>query len=207
MPVVLLVLAFLVLCLLLAKGSSSPRGNGASAPPTGERLAGEEGEEIACGIIQAALRDGDRFFTNVEVEYEEKPAELDAVIVNRYGVFVIEIKNYKGDLDGTEEDYEWIKYKPTVSGDVDVRTVKNPIKQVNRQVFILSRYLKEQGARAWVRGFAFLVEENSPVHSEQILEDAEDIDRAIHTKDRELLDAGRIAAIARLLAERGGEVC
>ena len=45
----------------------------------------------------------------IGVEYDGKPAEIDLVIVNRYGVFIFEVKNYNGVLIGGEDDYEWQK--------------------------------------------------------------------------------------------------
>lgn len=69
-----------------------------------ERKAGRAGEEKAANIIGSILRENDRLFTNVQISYEGKPAELDNVIVNKYGVFIIEVKNYNGTLVGNEDD-------------------------------------------------------------------------------------------------------
>ena len=81
-----------------------------------ERRAGLRGEMIAADIIRHALHDGDMMFTNVCVEYDGRPAELDNVIVNKYGVFIIEVKNYTGRIIGSEDDKEWRKYKITAAG-------------------------------------------------------------------------------------------
>ena len=160
---------------------------------------GIRGEEAAVKAIQSVLRDGDRLFTNVRIEYDGKPAELDNVIVNRYGVFIIEVKNYSGQIVGGEDEYEWRKYKTTEAGNTYEKTVRNPIKQVKRQTYILAKYLDYYGVRVWIRGYAILLHGNSPVKSGYILTSLSDVDRAIHTADRKMLDVKTVERIAKLL--------
>ena len=112
--------------------------------PEHER-AGLRGEEIARRILKSVLRDDDRMFTNVRIKYEDKPAELDLVVVNRYGVFVFEVKNYRGRLVGGEDDFQWQKYKTTEAGNTYEKAVKNPIRQVRREVYVLHHYLDRCG--------------------------------------------------------------
>ena len=76
-----------------------------------ERRAGHRGEIIATDSIKRVLREGDYLLTNVSISYDGRLAELDNVVVNKYGVFIIEVKNYKGRLYGEENDYTWKKYK------------------------------------------------------------------------------------------------
>lgn len=111
-----------------------------------ERRAGRIGEQKATHIISSVLREDDRLFTNVQVNYENEPAELDNVIVNKFGVFIIEVKNYNGSLVGNEDDYEWVKYHTTDAGDTCSKIVKNPIKQVKRQVYVLAKFLEYYGS-------------------------------------------------------------
>ena len=166
----------------------------------GERRAGRQGEALAAQIIRQALHEGDHLFTNVSIEYDGRPAELDNVIVNKYGVFIIEVKNYRGRIVGGEDDYEWRKYKTTSAGKVYEKTVKNPIRQVKRQTYILAHYLEENGARVWIRGYAMLLYGNSPIESEYVLNGREDTERVIHTKDRDILDSDTVGRIAAVLS-------
>ena len=165
----------------------------------GYKKAGIRGETAAANAIETILRPGDNLFTNVSIEYDDKPAELDIVIVNRYGVFIFEVKNYNGVLVGGENDYEWTKYKTTRAGNVYERTVKNPIKQVKRQIYVLSHYLENYGLRTWIKGYAILLQGNSPVQSEYILTRLDEVDRVIHTVDRRVLAADKVEGIAKLL--------
>lgn len=163
------------------------------------RRAGWNGEQAASDLIDRALRAGDCLLTNVAVEFEGKPTELDNVIINKFGVFIIEVKNYSGVLSGGVDDYEWKKYKTTHAGNTYVKDVKNPIKQVKRQTYILAHYFEKHGIRVWVRGYAILVNNNSPFKSGFVLESVEDIARAIHTPARRTLDSASIMKLIELL--------
>ena len=136
----------------------------------------------------------------MKIEYDSKPAELDNVVVNKYGIFIIEVKNYTGRIVGDENDYEWQKFKTTVAGNTYEKSVKNPIKQVKRQIYILAHYLEYYGSRVWVKGYAILLHGNSPVVSSYLLNSIADIDRAIHTRDRTILNDATIEKISELLS-------
>ena len=167
-------------------------------PP--ERRAGRRGEAIAADAIRQVLRDDDYLLTNGRISIPEKETELDNVVVNRYGVFIIEVKNYKGELVGNEDDYEWEKYKTTDAGNTYEKTVKNPIRQVRRQIHILVQYLKYYGVDVWVKGYVILLHRNSPVESELVLDSLADIDRALHTPYRTRLDKKTVEKIVELLS-------
>ena len=190
--------AVVVIILIIAVLISNVKFPGVLQPE--ERRVGKRGEKIAEEIIRRALHEGDLLFTNVRIEYDGRPAELDNVIVNRYGVFIIEVKNYKGRIVGGEDDFEWVKYKVTNAGNEYEKHVKNPIKQVKRQIYILAHYLEYNGARVWIRGYAMLLNGNSPVESEYMLNGTEDVERVIHTKDRDILDADTVGRIAAILS-------
>lgn len=167
--------------------------------PPGKR-AGRRGEAFAADAIRQVLRDDDYLISNAKVAIHEKETELDNVVINRYGVFIIEVKNYKGELVGNEDDYEWKKYKTTGAGNTYEKTVKNPIRQVKRQIHILAQYLKYYGVDVWVKGYVILLHRNSPVGSELVLDSIADIDRALHTSDRSCLDKKTVEKIVELLS-------
>lgn len=164
-----------------------------------ERRAGRIGERFAINVIQEILNENDVLLTNVEISADGKNTELDNVIINPNGVFIIEVKNYYGELFGTEDDYEWIKNKITSTGNIYQQAVKNPIKQVKRQVYIMSRLLKEQGIDVWIEGYVFFVEMNSPVESPYVLVTQRDIDEVIHNGIENKLSQADISEIETLL--------
>lgn len=165
----------------------------------GKKRAGRQGETVAINAIKSVLSEDDLLFSNVEISFEDKLTELDNVIVNRFGVFIVEVKNYKGILYGNEDDYQWKKYKDDSYGNTFEKSVKNPIKQVKRQVYILSKFLEYYGSRVWVEGYALLIQGNSPVRSMYILSNISDIDRAIHTPGRSSLSKQQIENISKLI--------
>ncbi|UKI22507.1 MAG: NERD domain-containing protein [Anaerotruncus sp.] len=138
---------------LLAQSGKSERGGFFESP---EKRAGRNGEKYATHVIKQCLDSDDLLLTNVCVQFEGKRTELDNLIINRSGVYIIEVKTYRGRLFGGADDYEWEKYKVTNAGNVYEKTVKNPIKQVHRQIYVLANYLKSRGIRVWVNGYAFL---------------------------------------------------
>lgn len=171
-----------------------------SIKPPHER-AGERGERAASALLRKYLAEDDTLLTNVCIEYDGKPAELDNVIVNKYGVFVIEVKNYVGELYGSEDDYEWTKVKTTDAGNKYEKTVKNPIKQVKRQVYLLAGYLGERGIKVWVQGYALLLNDNSPVESEWVLSTASNMRNVFHASDRQRLSKQTEQLIVDALSE------
>ena len=212
--VILIVIAILIIVAVLLKENNwSGHGGGAGdsgfdsyGSSGGWRLfepeykrAGRRGEAVAAKVISRVLRDGDRLFTNLSIVAEGRPAEFDSIVVNRFGVFIIEVKNYNGYIEGGEDDFEWRKYKTTAAGNTYESSVKNPIKQVKRQVYLLAKYLDHYGVKVWVEGYAFLLQDNSPVESNCVLRTPDDIDRAIHTKGRRMLSDAEVEEIARLI--------
>ena len=163
------------------------------------RRAGRYGEEIAAEIIRRVLREDDYLLTNVEITYDGRQAEMDCIVVNRFGVFIFEVKNYSGQLVGDEGDYEWQKIKITASGNVYAKQVKNPIRQLKRQVYLLAQYLKFNQIKVWVEGYVILLNQNSPVESECIIFSLLDIDRAVHTEGKNHLLPKEIEQIITLL--------
>lgn len=164
-----------------------------------QKRAGIRGEKRASRAIETVLRDEDMLFTGLRIEHEGSRAEFDNIVVNRYGVFIIEVKDWSGRLSGGIDDPEWKKTKITGAGNVYTKYEKNPVKQVNRQAGILARWLRSNGVNVWVRGFVLLLQGNSPVDDPVMLRDMTALERAIHTKDRKLLDGESADAIVRLL--------
>ncbi|HKM34852.1 MAG TPA: nuclease-related domain-containing protein [Lachnospiraceae bacterium] len=164
-----------------------------------KRRAGRRGEEIAANIIKGVLRPDDNIFTNVKFVFDGRPAELDAVVVNKFGVFIFEVKNYSGTLVGGEDDFEWQKYKMTDAGNIYTKTVKNPIKQVKRQVYLLANYLDYYGKKVWVDGYAILVQGNCSVHSNLVISSVTELDRVIHTHARNRLTQKDVNQIVNII--------
>lgn len=163
------------------------------------KRAGRHGEEIVAKMISQILGEGDYLLTNIEITYDGKQAEMDFIIVNRLGVFIFEVKNYSGQLVGNEDDYEWQKIKITDLGNMYSKQVKNPIRQLKRQIYLLAHYLQHHRIKVWVEGYVILLHQNSPVDSGYIISSLPDIDRAVHTEGKNHLHPKEIEQIITLL--------
>ena len=166
-------------------------------------VAGRRGEEKALSQIVHVLRPEDTLLTNVQLDFDGKRTELDNVIVNPNGVFIVEVKNYSGKLQGKANDYEWTKVHYSSAGNAYVKRVKNPIRQVRRQVFILSRFLEARGASVYIHGYALLLDAKSPVKSRAVVHTSEEVDALLHTPGKQTLDLRTQRLIAHWL--RGNE--
>lgn len=167
-----------------------------------EKEAGNRGEKKATEIIRGELNERDHLLTNVEVAFQNKPAELDNVVVNVNGVFIIEVKNYSGEIHGEADDYQWEKYHQSGAGYTYLKEVDNPLKQVGRQEGILGNYLRSQGIDVWVRGYLYMVDNNSPVESDRVLTNGQEIRKAVHKPGRRRLSKRDIAAVIAALTPK-----
>ena len=197
-----------VIAALVTSGRSKGGGEGQprrtrSFPPVepAYKTAGRAGEKAAAFSISRVLRDEDRLFSNVEFEYDGRPCEIDHLIVNRGGVFIIEVKNYSGELRGGEDDYDWIKMKTTGDGETHVKTVKNPVKQMRRQVWLLAQYLRYYGFDVWMEGYVWLIRGNSPVDGPFLLRSAKDVDREIHARSKRPMSPDTVKQIAEIIGD------
>ncbi len=212
-------LAVILILLLLARNDSKPQDRDwpkthrpefkpPEIIPPPERRAGIRGEEAAEELIRSVLRPEDALFTNVGIEYEEKLAELDCVVVNKYGVFIFEVKNYSGTLYGGVKDTYWEKMHVSEVGNTYWKTVRNPIGQVKRQIYLLANYLKYYGVNVWVEGFALVLDEENKrgrllrIDFASVSDSGnlqEEIGRAVHTWGRNRLNRETVERIKELM--------
>ena len=190
-------LLLIVLIIILVRRKHRPEWYEPFQSPSD--IAGIIGEKDARERIRRILCPDDRLFSNVTVSYDDREAELDNVIVNRCGVFIVEVKNYSGTLEGEADDYEWTKSHISQAGNEYTKTVKNPIRQVKRQIYILAKYLEDHGIRTWIEGYVYMCDADSPVEDDHILPSMQALDRIIHTTARSELSQKQIDAISEAL--------
>ena len=146
------------------------------------REAGKLGEAYAQSVIRSLLRLDDILLCNLLIEYDDMQAELDNLVINENGIFIIEVKRYSGVLVGAEDDLEWLKIHVSQGGNEYHKYVRNPIRQVKRQTYILSSILKSFGVYEYVKPYVFFVNENSPIRSDYVLNNVTAIDKALHNR-------------------------
>ena len=70
---------------------------------------GEWGE-FAVSTILLNLSNEYHVFNDVYLETKGHSSQIDHVVISQYGVFVIETKNYSGDIYGSEDAKQWTQY-------------------------------------------------------------------------------------------------
>ena len=164
--------------------------------------AGRAGEAEATELIRSVLREDDRLFTGVNVAIDGKRTELDNVIVNPRGVFIIEVKTYSGTLKGSESDRVWQKTHISRGGKTYIKSARNPLPQVSRQIYILANFLGSHGVNVFVEGYALLLGAKPPCRSERLLTNASSVAGAIHKRPvRKKLTEENLKKICRLLSK------
>lgn len=161
------------------------------------KSAGNKGEAYFNNMLKSILRNDDVLIRNVCLQ----EAEIDSLIINRNGIFIVEVKYYNGRLYGKSDDFEWTKEKVSPGGNVFYKQVKNPIKQVKRQTYKLSQFLKENNIRIWISGYAYFINGNSPVDDESVIYDIDEFDRIIHTTSGKQYDERLINKAIEALTE------
>lgn len=168
--------------------------------------AGEEGEYLAASAIKSILFKDDWHTCNFEFSVDGREAECDILVVNSNGFFIFEVKNFSGSLFGCETDDTWEKVKESDGGNLYSKEIKNPIKQVRRQIWLLKKLLGSYGIYDfWIDGYVLLVNANPHDESEYILTDLSEVERTIHKPGEHPLNKSKrdaiISAINSVISE------
>ena len=157
-----------------------------------KRIAGKEGELQAKKILNHYLNENDLLLNNVNISIHGRNTELDYVVINNNGIFIFEVKNFSGKLVGNEDDQYWNKYKISRGNKEYIKEIRNPIKQLKREIYLLKEYLKYYGVDLWIEGYVLFVNMNSPVESEYTVNDKSEIDDILHLRRNQVLTKNQI---------------
>lgn len=164
-----------------------------------KRIAGKEGELQAKKILNHYLNENDLLLNNLNISIHGRNTELDYVVINNNGVFIFEVKNFSGKLVGNEDDQYWNKYKISRGNKEYIKEIRNPIKQLKREIYLLKEYLKYYGVDLWIEGYVLFVNMNSPVESEYTVNDKSEIDDILHLRRNQVLTKNQIEKIISIL--------
>ena len=98
-----------------------------------KKITGKLGEKIV-GLNLKKLPDEYRIFNDVYIQENGFSTQIDHLVISPYGIFVIETKNYKGDIYGGENAEEWTQ---NIWG--HKYSLRNPIRQNQGHVYCLMR--------------------------------------------------------------------
>lgn len=116
--------------------------------------AGAVGEDYALSLL-SKLPDTFTIYNQVDIPNPQSRTgvnEADIIVVGQNAVFVIEVKHNNGTITGSETDNEWQIRKVGRGGTAYGKTMRNPIVQVKKLVWLLSEDLKAKHSKAWVQG-------------------------------------------------------
>ena len=117
-------------------------------------LAGAQGEDLVIDVLRQ-LPDTFTVYNQVDIPNAKSRTgfnEADVIVVGPNAVFIIEVKHNNGRITGADNDPEWQIKKLSRIGNVYGKTMRNPISQVKRLVWLLSKDLKAKRSRAWIQG-------------------------------------------------------
>lgn len=108
------------------------------------KIKGNDGERIVRKKLNQLNKSKYTVLNDVAFNIKGKISQIDHVVVSDYGIFVIETKNYKGVIVGSDRSQTWTqkiyKYK---------NQFYNPIKQNQGHIYALNYFLKERDLNAY----------------------------------------------------------
>jgi len=106
--------------------------------PQGRGMVGE----LVVQIILGKTKEGEKYvINNLMLVDNGKSSQIDHILINQNGVFVIETKNYSGRIYGNENQQEWTQ---VLSYGRIKNKLYNPIKQNATHIFRLKKLLPQE---------------------------------------------------------------
>ena len=162
---------------------------------------GIQGEEVITSTL-TSLPDDYMIFNNVALNYNGQLTEIDCIVLSCFGIWVVEVKSYKGVIHGFAANDMWSRIKTSKSGKEYDSEIKNPLKQVERQVQILSNVLYRKGIRTTAQGYVvFPVAENVNVDSDKVFLNSSQLKREILSYNQVVLPKDRVETIRDVLTQ------
>ncbi len=122
------IILFVLIIVLISKKSFSPEAKGERGENYVARFLGDNiiGEQYVIHNLLFCNQTG-------------QSCQIDHILINKYGIWVIETKNYIGYIYGEESQREWTQ---VVAYGNEKHKFYNPVKQNATHIYHLSKYLK-----------------------------------------------------------------
>ena len=118
---------------------------------------GEEGEHIIASLLEKD-HPFHRLINNLVLLGDNQIShQIDHIFIKETGIFVIETKNYYGDITGKEEDSYWKKTFP-IKGRIKTETFHNPLKQNQSHIKAIKHLI---GRDYPIYGFIVFIKNNA----------------------------------------------
>src|SRR5512136_1045035 len=126
-------------------------------------LAGEEGEDRVLAAL-STLPAEYTLFNQIRLPDERSRTgfrEADFVVVGNNGVFIIENKDYRGEIQGDATAANWEIHKIGIGGTPYTKACRNPVRQVRVYVTLLSKLFAMHGIKTRITPLVSLSQNNS----------------------------------------------
>lgn len=123
---------------------------------------GVSGESSAIRVL-SELPDTYTGVPNPRIRYGQKQSEMDLVVIGPNGIFIVETKNHKGTILGSDTDRQLTQIKTSRGGSTYEKEFYNPVKQVGTHVYTLAGYLRETEEEIWVQGIVYFANPEATV--------------------------------------------
>lgn len=146
------------------------------APRISPEAKGIRGEAIVSALLKATPKPR-YLIDDICIERKgEGSSQIDHVLINARGIWVVETKNYAGKIYGRPESNEWSCFSRRGTKN----TFLNPLKQNETHVNVLQSYL---GKEAPLRSLVVFVEADISAIADPFVINAEDIDVTVTLGD------------------------
>ena len=101
---------------------------------------GKAGEKAVARRLKRLAEEEYKVINDLMLPTSYGTTQIDHVVVSRYGIFVIETKNYKGNIYGSKNAERWVQYtrhnqysmlNPIAQNDLHLKTVKSYLTRLN----------------------------------------------------------------------------
>lgn len=101
----------------------------------------DEGEKkVILEIIENISKKENYLTNNITFQTgDKKSTQIDHILINKYGIFVIETKNYSGHIFGNNENFQWTQ----TFGNNEKYRFYNPLKQNDGHINYLKKIIKD----------------------------------------------------------------
>ena len=188
----LFILCF-VIWLVLSNKPSKRVYNGKEAEAKERGKQGEKKVRAAIGETQ----EGFKYVLNdyiLDIPTEVGTTQIDHIVINSYGVFVIETKNYSGKIVGKDDEEVWHQY--LCKGKL-CYNLNNPVKQNENHIRHLTNVLP-YGTRIY--SVVVFVKNNTKYIESKYVYNLRDIDRAL-IKDKPRYKWRQISKFGKILED------
>ena len=126
--IVAIFIAIIILAVIIGKKVHSPESKG------------KRGENLVAEILGDTIIGEQYVINNLLFQIESgKSCQIDHILINKFGIWIIETKNYAGSIYGQENQREWTQ---VLGFGNEKHKLYNPIKQNATHIYHLSKYLK-----------------------------------------------------------------